>query len=304
METAALHIHYYNYIMKIGIILTTYDRIDDCLVHLEILKYLPFPYEVIPIWMKKDSPNYFLEEISKYPHAHYCDGISFRTGPLLALISGLKKAKELNLDVVIYRNGDDWLFNNQFVLDNLKQMEKYLMAGYNWLGCNEMYEFALNELYLNVNAFYNTLHSIEVMLEQQTNVLCEFKFAKWARKATQKNIYKIPGREMSPGVGNEDSHLRRLGITDKAVWEERKINNRFFNKKWQLIGSHDNVERKKYYRSIRNDINYHLSLEEEKHFKRWLKESKWNIVGSITDRMFTPIFQPKKIGKLQIIKPK
>ena len=40
--------------MKIGFILTTYDRIDDLLAHLDILKYYDDEKEIIPIWMKQD----------------------------------------------------------------------------------------------------------------------------------------------------------------------------------------------------------------------------------------------------------
>src|SRR4051812_7716599 len=131
--------------MKIGFVLTTFDRIDDLLAHIDILKFFPYKYELIPIWMNKDVPDYFLHAMKQHPHAHYVDGISFSIGPLLGLVSGLHKAKELGLDYIVYRNGDDWLLNHEFCLSNFKMMfkEKKAIAAYNWLSFKSNSEFAL-----------------------------------------------------------------------------------------------------------------------------------------------------------------
>ncbi len=243
---------------KIGFILTTYSRIDDLLVHLEILKYFPIPYEVIPIWMNQDVPDYFLSEMKKYPHAHYCNGINFSLGALLGLVDGLKKAKEIGLDYVIYRNSDDWIFNHNFVLENIKNTKD--ISAYNWFGQNTNKEFALNEMCLNVDLFAKSIDWAEdYFLNSNDNLLCEFKIAKWIRKVT-KDIYHLPDRE----------HPKGIGMVKKC--EE---NNRFFNKKWKLLGFHDNLERLNCYKTL--DFAYRKELEQENHFKRWLLGGKWNL---------------------------
>lgn len=241
--------------------------------------------------MKKDLPNYFMEEMKKYKHSHYCDGVRFEIGPLLGLTSGLRKAKEIGLDYVVYRNGDDWLFNHDFVLRTLmKVYENKDIAAYNWLSKDSMLEFALNEMYLRVNVFAPTVDDAENYFRlSKSTALCELKVSKWIKKVIGKNndrFYRLPGRELDPGVGYEVETLpevfRQYGMPmPDDLPKILESNQRFFNKEWQLIGSHDNYKRYRYYSKIRQDIGYHQELERQKHFSRWLESigtaKKWNL---------------------------
>lgn len=278
--------------MKIGFILTTYDRIDDLLAHLDILKYYDYPHEIIPVWMNKDSPDYFKEEISKYQHSHYYDGIKFGIGPLLGLISGLRKAHEIGLDYVVYRNGDDWLFNHEFVKTNFNIMSNGMdVAAYNWLSVGTYSEFAMNELYINVSKFIPSIDAAESYFKNSTDkLLCESKIGKWIKQVLNRNyktFYRLPDREMFPGIGYEVESIPLLFEQMKtnlaSNWKDMYVDNqRFFNRKWQMIGSHSNYERIKFYRDIRKDIPYVKELEKEIHFNRWLTTTlngqNWNIV--------------------------
>lgn len=277
--------------MRIGFILTAYDRIDDLLAHIDILKFFPHEHTIIPVWMKKDVPDYFLEEICKHEHAHYADGVTFRIGPLLGLISGLRRAKEVGLDYVVYRNGDDWLFNHQFCLDNFNVLASgKKIAAYNWLTADTTFEFALNEMYLDVNAFMETADEAEKYFRSSNyKFLCELKMARWVKRTLNHDFgqfYRLPGREQWPGIGYE---VETLPEVLKAVkqeitedfWAGWKDNQRFFNRQWQLIGSHDNNQRYDYYRKIRNDISYRFVLETTPQFSRWLscvrERGTWNL---------------------------
>jgi hypothetical protein len=283
--------------MKIGFILTAYDRIDDLLVHLEILKFFPFPYTVIPIWMRKDVPEHFVEALKEYPHSHYVDGLKFRIGPLMALLSGLKKAEEIGLDYVVYRNGDDWLFNHDFCLKNfiMLDVQKKDVGGYNWLTCNTFQEFAMNELYLRVSKFVPHIEEAKkYFIESDDRHLCEFKLGKWLRSVLGKGFekfYRLPDREFDPGVGYEPDTMctvfRSMNIKiPDGFWEMLEDNNRFFSKKWQMIGSHNNYQRYRYYSLLRQHIPYSNALEKLPNFKRWTDNSmngkEWNL--PITER--------------------
>lgn len=237
--------------------------------------------------MKKDVPDYFLQEMSKYKNAHYCDGIKFFIGPLLGLISGLEKAKELGLDVVVYRNGDDWLFNHNFVIDNLKRMKNNDVGCYNWFTYNSNQEFALNELYLKVDPFCEKIQEMKkYVINSNDKLLCEFKMAKWISRTTKK-IYRLPNREEKSGIGIHDElfedNMKNLNYKITPEMTERlKVNNRYFNEKWQLVGCHDNAKRHEYYMYLRNKIPYHMKLEQEFNFRRWLNKSNpWNLESEI-----------------------
>jgi hypothetical protein len=278
--------------MKIGFILTTYDRIDDLLAHLDILKYYDDEKEIIPIWMKQDLPKYFLDEMSKYKHAHYCDGIKFKIGPLLGLVSGLRKANELGIEYVVYRNGDDWLFNHDFVKENFNIIHQgKTVAAYNWLSHNTVTDFAMNELYLNVSKFMPSIDEAEEYFKKSSDkLLCESKIAKWIKCVLNRDyssFYRLPDREKSPGIGYELESIpfiyeyMKVNL-DKNWKDEYKSNQRYFNRKWQMIGSHKNYERIKYYNEIRREVSYASELEKEPNFARWISNMlnglPWNIV--------------------------
>jgi len=269
--------------MKIGFILSAYDRTDDLLAHLDILKFFPQDHVIIPIWMNKDSPDSFKKSLSRYEHTQYCDGISFSVGPLIAIVNGLKTAARLGLDYVIYRNGDDWLFNHQFVLKYLSEMDGKHVGAYNWISVGTNIEFAMNELCLKVSVFASHLDRAEEQFKSlSANIPCEMKIAKWINKIT-KSLYRMPDREQWPGIGQFGDfygiprEAERLPPGEKEAYLEKwKNNNRFFNRSWQLIGSHDNAQRHKLYQEIRNLIPYHVELEQEPDFSRWLSSSQWN----------------------------
>lgn len=282
--------------MKIGFILTTFSRIDDFLAHLDILKYFPRPYEVIPIWMNRKVPDYFMEEMNNYKHAHFCNGLRFSIGPLLGLISGIKKAHKIGLDYVIYRNGDDWLFNREFVLENIKNTK--VISAYNWFGINYKREFALNEMCLHVPSFMKTIDWAEkYFLDSNDKLLCEFKVAKWIRKTT-KEFYRLPFREIYFGIGNDPLIIAKIleskGFTvNDPFFDLFKDNNRYFNRKWQLLGCHDNKERLKLYKEL--FFPYKEQLEKEKHFSRWLKDEPWNLQINKFTHLESRDIQPKHI---------
>lgn len=295
--------------MRIGFILTTYNRIDDFLAHLDIIKYFPMNHSVIPIWMNRDMPDYFLSEMKNYEHAHYCNGIKFSIGPLLGLISGLKKAAELDLDFVIYRNGDDWLFNNDFVLQNLEVMKNYDASAYNWFTMKTNREFAMNELCLRVEPFMKNIdYMYDYFLSSNDKLFCEFKMAKWINRTTQR-FYRLPHREEDYGIGNGHEYLSIIlkyqNIDPgQSFWDNYKINNRYFNSRWQLIGSHDNKNRFDLYQSIRNKIPYRNSLEKEPHFSRWLEMKEWNIETSETERIPISDVKIKRTPKMLLRRTK
>lgn len=92
---------------------------------------------------------------------------------------------------------------------------------------------------------------------------------------------------MFPGIGYEVESIPLLFEQMKtnlaSNWKDMYVDNqRFFNRKWQMIGSHSNYERIKFYRDIRKDIPYVKELEKEIHFNRWLTTTlngqNWNIV--------------------------
>lgn len=276
--------------MEIGFILTAHSRIDDLLAHIDILKYFPRKYSLIPIWMKQDVPAYFEKEMARYPHAHFCDGKDFGMGPLLGLLSGLTKASEIGLDYVVYRNGDDWLLNHDFCLQNFLSMHSKGadLAGYNWFTCNTMTEFAMNELYMRVDKFAPRVEDgYQYFTTSSQKLLCEVKISKWIRSITTENQFmRLPDREHPVGIGYEPATLPTiLTMTKQQVdddfWLSLRHNNRFFNEKWQMIGSHDNNERLNYYKTIRPKVAYCHDLEKQPHFSRWLRtfetKEQWNL---------------------------
>jgi hypothetical protein len=277
--------------MKLGFIIPTYDRIDDLLSHLDVLKFFPHPHEIIPIWMNKDMPDYFLKEMAKYKHSLYVDGVGFHIGPLLALVSGLRKASELGLDYIHYSNGDDVLFNHDFVWNNIMVLDKENkdVAAYNWLTTDTMMEFALNELCMRVDKFIRTAAEAEQYFRKSSSkFLCEFKMSRWIKRTTDR-FYRLPNREISPGIGYELDTLPQIiaamGIaTTEQYWKDLENNNRWFNREWQMIGSHTNQQRYYYYCKIRNEIPYAAELEQQEHFARWLSVCRnggeWNLPSS------------------------
>lgn len=245
---------------KCGIILAVHNRIDDLLANLDILKFYPEVEKIIVC--SRPLPDYHRQELSDY-RVKFIDGKNRGLGPLLSLTNGLRMLQ--HLDVVCYRNADDWLFNHDFTRSIFDKMKYYACAGYSWFGVNTINDFTMNELFLRVKEFTQTIEYAEHYFLHSRPWYCEYKIAKWINHTTS-SLYRIPGREQEPGIGY---------IYDSS--NHNPDNNRWFNRSWQLIGEHDNNERMQYYLSIRESIPYHQELEKEKHFARWLTADTWNL---------------------------
>lgn len=301
--------------LPVGIILSTHSRTGDALAHLDVISCYRFEVEVIPVYMRKDSPEKFLR-VMEERNAIYLECSRFTLGPLLSLCRGIKRAKEMGLRYVLYRNSDDILFNDMFVAEMYAVMEKnnYLFAGYNWLTFKNYSEFSLNECWCNVDSFYPHLDAVEQYFRQESNsVVCELKLPKLVNLATKfdnSRIYKMPDREQEFGVGYEDETLQlgkgilvERGFDWDRLMREREDNTRFFNRKWQMIGSHDNEERHRYYRQIRGDIPYRDELESRENFSHWLsKPDFWNM--PIVGRTVLPVVQApvKKLMRKKLLR--
>lgn len=276
--------------MKVGFIISVYNKIDDLVAHLEMFKYYPFKHEVIVVYMH-DLPPSYKEEVDKY-HAFQINGYGHYIGPLLSAVAGVKKAAELGLDYVVYRNADDWLFNYDWEWDNFNKLKDndYWCAGYNWLNVGVDYDITLNQVYFKVSEFIKTADDAEAYFKRSPKgYLCEYKLPRWVKRTCTdmgKQFYRLPGREQEPGIGWERKDLYNAFVgkgvhVPVGFWERLEENNRFFNRKWQLIGSHDVGARLNYWRKIRSEVAYGRQIEKDKHFARFMEAARtgkpWNL---------------------------
>lgn len=310
--------------MNLGFILSCHSRTDDLLAHMDIIDCYKFKSEIIPIYMRENCQDYFHEEMKKR-NGIYRNGIRFEVGPLLALCTGIRRAKEMGIKWVIYRNGDDWLFNHHFIEETYNYMETdgKLFAAYNWLTVGGVVEFALNEVWLNVDKFYNYVDEMEdYFMKSNYEFVCEMKLTRWAHRALDGDFslfHRLPDREQQPGVGYEPCHISSIFYQKNIpipynYMEMAEENNRFFNRKWQLIGSHDDGERRVYFSKIRNDIDYCEELVKRRHFARWLsRPDQWNLnIEGRSDKTAADLIKhmakknegkrPKKMG-MRLINP-
>jgi len=282
--------------VKIGFIISVYEKVDDLMAHLDIFKYCPFQHEIIITYMKSDIPERHLQEIQKY-HSVSVNGLHFRFGPLLSFIQGIRKAKELGLDYVCYKNADDWLFNWDFEKKNFSKMmyKDHSSCGYNWFSLNVHTNFAMNQLYADVNKFFEFVDEVEhEFIRSPLKVLCEFKIGDWILKSIGSwyNFYRLPGRERFPGVGHSKTAVEYIyreilkSPIPPNIFDGYEDNNRFFNRKWQLIGSHSNNQRLILWNQIKEEVEYHKELEKEDNFKRWIEAAQerkiWNLKKEIS----------------------
>lgn len=296
--------------MKKGFILACYNRVDDLMTHLDLFKFCPFDHQVI-VAGTMDWPTKYYEDLKPY-HFIRIDGHGHAIGPLLSCIEGVRKAKQIGLDVVCYRNADDWLFNYKFEEENFQKMkEGYICGGYNWLNAGAYHDITLNQVYLHVNQFMATSSDAEqYFLRSPKDFLCEFKMARWIKRTCSdisKQFYRLPGREQEPGIGymREDipGAFQGKGMSiPEGFWEQLEKNNRFYNEKWQLLGHHDNPSRLLCWRRIRHFVPYAKTLEKEKHFARWLRACReklpWNLdPPEELPSPPKPMQKPKNIGK-------
>lgn len=297
--------------MRVGRVIACHNKVDDLLVSLEISKYLQFDHVNI-IVHTMDYPDHYMQEL-KDNHLVRINGQTHYIATLLCAVAGVRKCHELGLDYCVYNNADDWLFNSSFEENNFKRMEEnnYLCSGYSWLNVESYDDITLNQLYLHVPSFYSTSDDAEKYFKNvKPNLVSEYKLPYWVKKTCKdlrKEFYRLPGREQIPGVGyhaNTLSYVFKLLNKEppKDLWEKLNDNNRFFNRKWQLIGSHNNTQKRAYYDSIKEDISYHHDLETQKHFSRWLKGGTWNlpaekskkVIKPVPKRLIAPKFRPAK----------
>jgi len=292
--------------MKIGFILSVYNKLDDLMAHLEIFKYYPFEHEIIIVTMM-DPPEDYQKEIDKYPNVRI-NGYGHYIGPLLSAVAGVRKAHELGLDYVCYRNADDWIFNYNWEEKNFKKLESegYLCAGYNWLNVGTYHDITLNQLYFHVPSFYKTADDAESYFKRSMpGYICEYKMPRWIKKTCknlEKEFWRVPGREQEPGIGWERKDLYGAFATKQlnipiGFWEKLENNNRFFNLEWQLIGSHDVASRLIYWRKIRNLVPYSKKIEKDFHFSRFIDAARnnkpWNLAAGKPDPKI-PVDNTKK----------
>jgi hypothetical protein len=273
--------------MKFGIVLSCYDKVDDLLVHLDILKFNRLAPKIAVIYMHHDQPPVMPRgvELITMPSP------GFSAGPLMSVTRGIRWAAKNNLDYMVFKNADDWMFNHELAYSWLEKIasENKIAGGYSWLSVDSMRDVTLNENIFDVDYFLNTVSDAEsYFLKSDQTYGCEYKLAWWINRATKYDsslFYRLPDREQEPGIGWEVKDI-------PAIYEKKGIdipsnlpaklesNSRFFNRKWQLIGSHDNVSRYFYWNQIRKNVPYADQLEESEEFGRWINAVKnglqWN----------------------------
>jgi hypothetical protein len=268
---------------RLGLVLSCYDKVDDTLAHLEIQSFNRRDVPIIIAYMgEADPPPEF--------HRHHLirfESPGFASGTLVSLIHAIRAAPGLGIDYLEFRNADDWLFNHDLVHSwhtHLDESGK-LAAGYNWFGCGTFNDITMNELFVSVPAFLATADEAEEYIaasDQRYN--CEYKMAWWVRRTLSDlaaQFYRLPGREFDPGVGRLiQDYLplfeRKKEALPAGFWERLNDNNRFFNREWQMIGSHNNLSRLVYWTWIRDAVPYAAELERLPHFNRWLVAASSN----------------------------
>jgi hypothetical protein len=270
---------------KLGVVLSCYDKVDDLLAHLDILSFDPDPKPVIICYMgQADPPPEFLRH-----HLLRFRSPGFTAGTLVSLFHALRLAPSLGLDFLEYRNSDDWLFRHDLPVRWVEHMVEndQWCAGYNWFSSGTFNDITMNECFVSVPRFLETLGAAEEYVrrsDQRYN--CEYKMAWWARQTVGdmgRRFYRLPGREIFPGIGwllhDYVPLFERNGMAvPEGFWERLNSNNRFFNREWQLIGSHLNIPRLMYWSQIRAEVPYADRLERCHHFSRWL----WAATNNLT----------------------
>jgi hypothetical protein len=281
------------------------------MLHVETLKYFPFPLKIIIIH-SMDYEKQYMNEINQYNHKRI-QSFGHYIGPLLSAIEGIRVAHELGCKYAVYKNCDDILYNYNFEQENFNKLENdnYLCAGYNWLNVGTYHDITLNQVYFNVPAFEKTANDAEAyFLRSAKNFLCEYKMARWVKNTCpdiKNQFYRLPGREQEPGIGWERKDIYGAFASKSmnipvGFWEKLEKNNRFFNHKWQMIGSHDNASRLIYWRKIRGEVPYSRKIEKDKHFTRFLESTRTNKQWNLPDRggnnaMPPNLKQPKIISR-------
>jgi hypothetical protein len=166
----------------------------------------------------------------------------------------------MGFSYLCYRNCDDWLFNHDQVTYNLSFLKATpnKIAGYNWFKQGVHDNLALNELYMQVNVldkvnFPAWADDIRARVHSQ----CESAVADRVFGLIPRDqFFRLWEREDGRGVGNTTN------IPGP--------NNRYFNERWQLLGHHNQIDKRRAYKGIRSRIPYHEELEKMENFKKWL----------------------------------
>jgi hypothetical protein len=244
---------------KLCFILACHDKIVETLAHLDILKYNPIVQGIIVI---HSGHHYLGNNIYNYPYFKV-PPVGYGVGAFLALVKGLREAKKLNYTHAHFSNGDDWMLNTTLSEETYKKLfMHYKACGYNWLSYNCYADIALNEFFVDLSVFSDPVleeYEKNASRGQMPGGACEVALVKLLERSgvTHERFYHIPGREMQV----------HMGVGYQAGFQN--LNNRWFNEEWQLIGSHHQEWRKRYYNKIRNSIPYHEELEKERFFGGW-----------------------------------
>lgn len=259
---------------KYAFILTVFDKVEELLINQEIISFFPEPHQVVVISQNSD--------LKEYP---YQDPYYPSIAPILALWGGLKLLDD-SIEVVCYRNADDWLFNQEFTLENFLNTKTF--SGYNWFSKDANLDFAFNELYINLSEKEKLMNcfSVEEIINSNPNHLVEYKLARWLNRCYN-SFRRLSDREDAYGIGTSESYSY-----------PSESNCRFFNEKWQMIGCHNEFLRYHCYRKIRTNIPYFVELEKKKYFSNWLRKDFRNIRNKVPRIQSWRVHNPFKKKKL------
>lgn len=303
-----------------GIVLSCYDKVDDLLANLNIIKFNPRNPKVVVVYMHNDRPP----RLPRGVDLLRVESPGFTAGTLISLTVGMRHAANLGLDYLVYRNADDWLFNHTLANSWIDEMEEgnKVAAGYNWFGVGTFDEFSMNENIFRVADFIESVDMAEkrfLALSKFTS--CEMNLSWWVKhvlKDLNKEFLRLPNREQKPGIGFEVGQVESAWKQQfkeqvpEDHWKLLADNQRFFNRQWQMIGSHDNTSRNYFYQQIKHEIPYREQLEKCFHFSRWLRAVQyglqWNKPGvnhSRQNQLYRKKeVKTKKIFPRKIIYPK
>jgi hypothetical protein len=281
------------------VIVACHDRLDDLAVQLEVQPLVAPGAEVVVVHTGQGP-------VPDGPRDGEVRLVSegFRTGPVLALLAGLRWAQARGCRRVVYRNADDWLLNpaTHAGVSQLMDAGK-VAAGYSWL---DPADLTLNELWLDVPTFAPLAFDFEERIRLSGPAdLCERLAGAWVSEVVGGGMgfQRLTERESYPPVGWLDKDLRMAAIYNPdafppGFWSVRADNNRFFCRRWLLIGSHDNGERLAYWRKVRDEVPIRAEMERGQAFRRWLHAAEgglpWN--GRQPVRRACPGIRPRLLA--------
>lgn len=285
--------------IPVGFILSCYDRYDDLNVNLEILRFYPRPKRVIVVHMGDGEVDPKLaDDVVRIPSP------GFKRGTVLSLLEGFRRARDMGLPAVVYRNADDWLMNHPWTARNFDMLlsGSAKAAGYNWLTCGTDHDLALNELYLSVPVFSRTVGTAELFFNRTAKYsLCEHKAARWVRETInfKSEFYRLPGREVQPCIGLEPADMAAYAAqypVPPDFFTRAHTNSRFYNQEWLLLGHHDLRERWKSWVQCRHLVPYASALEQMPHFRRWMAAVRGEYLWNTNETNFSRLKALGRIG--------